>query len=333
MIDLSFNELKLIAQYRNISNDENKSKEDLIKALSRPKPKLVINKKKLEEDRKDFYNLRYKFSKKDADKYRKVIYDIKNHWYFSELEIEETRKKFNELEKILMLEKPRDDIDSVYYEDLDNYDDDDDDNNINDYDYVYRKIGSVRRLFKKFDIDYYKPILNDSGLDGIINSYMEYTSNGDRYENLLPEEYLNLMRPYLTDLINKHITTMELNNNNNSDNNNNNNNNNDNNNNNNTDRGEWKIQLTMINSCISTKSFKDKHTIYLKSEQVEIYMGSDTENVIDTLFNTLLQNFQCAQETSNDRGNEFIPDSVELLRYEFQRIDIRRANHICLLIG
>ena len=232
-----------------------------------------------------------------------------------------------------MLEKPRDDIDSVYYEDLDNYDDDDDDNNINYYDYVYRKIGSVRRLFKKFDIDYYKPILNDSGLDGIINSYMEYTSNGDRYENLLPEEYLNLMRPYLTDLINKHITTMELNNNNNSDNNNNNNNNNDNNNNNNTDRGEWKIQLTMINSCISTKSFKDKHTIYLKSEQVEIYMGSDTENVIDTLFNTLLLNFQCAQETSNDRGNEFIPDSVELLRYEFQRIDIRRANHICLLIG
>ena len=76
---------------------------------------------------------------------------------------------------------------------------------------------------------------------------------------------------------------------------------------------------------ISTKSFKDKHTIYFKSEQVEIYMGSDTENVIDTLFNTLLQNFQCAQETSNDTVSEFIPDSVELLRHEFQRIDIRRA--------
>ena len=112
-----------------------------------------------------------------------------------------------------MLKKPRDDIDSVYYEDLDNYDGDDDDNNINYYDYVYR------------------------------------------------------------DLINKHITTMELNNNNNSDNNNNNNNNNDNNNNNNTDRGEWKIQLTMINSCTSTKSFKDKHNIYSESKPVEIYMG------------------------------------------------------------
>ena len=94
MVNLSFNELKLIAQYRNISHYENKSKEDLIKSLSRPKPKLGINKKKLEEVRKDFYNIRHKFSKKKADKYRKVFYDIKNYRYLSELEIEETRKNF-----------------------------------------------------------------------------------------------------------------------------------------------------------------------------------------------------------------------------------------------
>ena len=53
MITLSLNELKLIAQYRNISDYENKSKEDLIKALSepKPKPKIGINKKKLKEIR------------------------------------------------------------------------------------------------------------------------------------------------------------------------------------------------------------------------------------------------------------------------------------------
>ena len=34
MINLSFDELSLIAQIRNISNYENKSKEDLIKALT-----------------------------------------------------------------------------------------------------------------------------------------------------------------------------------------------------------------------------------------------------------------------------------------------------------
>ena len=42
-------------------------------------------------------------------------------------------------------------------------------------------------------------------------------------------------------------------------------------------------------------------------------MGSATENVIDKLFNTLLQRFKLVQETSNERGSEFIPDSVELL--------------------
>ena len=81
----------------------------------------------------------------------------------------------------------------------------------------------------------------------------------------------------------------------------------------------------MQNSCISTKSFEDARTIHTWSKPVEIYMGSDTEGVIDTLFNTLLQNFQRAQETSNERESEFIPDSVELLYYHFQRIDIRRA--------
>ena len=54
-------------------------------------------------------------------------------------------------------------------------------------------------------------------------------------------------------------------------------------------------------------------------------MGSDTEDVTDTLFNTILQRFQQAQETSNDKGSEFILESVELLYYYFQKINIRRA--------
>ena len=54
-------------------------------------------------------------------------------------------------------------------------------------------------------------------------------------------------------------------------------------------------------------------------------MGSDTKDVIDKLSNTLLQRFQNAQETSNERGSEFIPESVELLYYHFQRIGLRRT--------
>ena len=49
MINLSFNELKLVAQYENISDYESKSKEDLVKALSEPKPKFGIKKNKLKE--------------------------------------------------------------------------------------------------------------------------------------------------------------------------------------------------------------------------------------------------------------------------------------------
>ena len=40
----------------------------------------------------------------------------------------------------------------------------------------------------------------------------EYTSRGDRCENLSPEEYLDMIRPYLRDLINNHKPKTKLNN-------------------------------------------------------------------------------------------------------------------------
>ena len=85
-VNLSFDELRLIAQIRNISDYEKKSKEDLIKAPSEIKqetpkqetpksqiPKseklkpekarleIRVNKKKLKKLRKDFDELRHKF--------------------------------------------------------------------------------------------------------------------------------------------------------------------------------------------------------------------------------------------------------------------------------
>ena len=91
------------------------------------------------------------------------------------------------------------------------------------------------------------------------------------------------------------------------------------------DLAESKIQQIIQNSCISTRNFEETRTIYSASKPVEIFMGSDTEDVIDTLFNTILQRFQQAQETSNDKGSKFIPESAELLYYHFRKIDIRRA--------
>ena len=100
MINLSLDKLRLIAQSRNISDYENKSEKDLVKALSKPKPKIRIKKMKLEEIRKDFYELRHKFSKKEIDKYRKAFHDIKSYRYLSTSEIKDAGKDLNELKKV-----------------------------------------------------------------------------------------------------------------------------------------------------------------------------------------------------------------------------------------
>ena len=285
-LNLSLNELRLIAEHKNISDYENKSAKDLIKPLRGSKPKLGINKNKLKEIKEDFYNLRHEFSKKDADKYRKLFYDIKNYRHLSELEIEEIRKKLNKLEKSLNLKKPCNNINRINYEGLDKDKDPDGEDADDD---KYRKIGSVTRLFKKSNRDYYKPTVVDRGFAGEANNYINYRSEGDKDEKLSPEEYLIMIRPDLRGLINRHKPIEELNNNNtdtnntntnnnnNTDTNNNNTDNNNDNSDNNTDRGEWKIQLSIIISCISTKSFNEKRTMHSKSKAVEVFMGSDTE--------------------------------------------------------
>ena len=175
-LNLSLNELRLIAEHRNISDYENKSAKDLIKALRGSRPRLGIKKNKLKEIKEDFYNLRHKFSKKDADKYRKLFYDIKNYRHLSELEIKEIRKKFNKLEKSLNFKKPRNNINSIHYEDLDKGKDPDGEDADDD---KYRKIGTVRRLFKKFNRDFYKPTVIDRGFAGELNNYIKYRSEGD----------------------------------------------------------------------------------------------------------------------------------------------------------
>ena len=158
----------------------------MIKALSEPKPEtpkpepkpeIRVNKRKLKNLRKDFDELRHKFSKKEIDRYRKAFYVAKNKKYLSESEIKKTKKNLTKLKKSLRFKKFRGNIDSVDYEDLDNYD--------YNYDFAdddeYRKIGSIRTLFKKLDSDYYKAIRTDSGFAKRNENYIEYTSNADRF--------------------------------------------------------------------------------------------------------------------------------------------------------
>ena len=121
-----------------------------------------------------------------------------------------------------------------------------------------------------------------------------------------------MIRPYLRDLIYNHKPTREDNEEDNEDN-------------SGSECGEWKIQLVMQNNFISTKNFEDTRTIYSASKPVEIYMGSDTENIIHTFFGTALERFQQAIVTSQKNGNEFTHESVALLYYYFQKVNIRRA--------
>ena len=275
------------------SKSESKSKPKT-KPETKPKPKLEpeleikVNKKKLKV-LKDFDELRHKFSNKDEIReYRQHFYDAKR-CKLSESKMKKLNKSLNKLKKSLKFKKFHSNIDRVDYEDFDNYDDNyfaDDDK--------YRKVGSIRKLFQQFDRDYYKPIKTDAGFAGRKNNYIEYKSKGDRYENLSSKEYLDVIRPYLRDLINNHKPTMESNNEEN-------------------DRAEWKIQLVMQNNFISNKNSEDTRTIYSASKPVEIYMGSDTENAIDTIFNTILGRIQQATETWNERGSRFSHESVALL--------------------
>ena len=127
------------------------------------------------------------FLKKDADKYRKLFYNIKNYRNLSELEIEEIRKNFNRLEKSLNFKKPRNNINNIHQEDLNsekelNLEDADDDK--------YRKTGSVRRLFEESNRDYYKPKVIDRGFAGEVNYDIKYISEGVKMKNYHLENIL-----------------------------------------------------------------------------------------------------------------------------------------------
>ena len=92
---------------------------------------------------------------------------------------------------------------------------------------------------KEFNRDYYKPTVIDRVFVGEVNNYIKYKSEEDKKKKLSPEEYLNMIRPDLRDLINKHEPIEELNNNNNNnDNDNNDNSDNNGHNNNDTNHGE-----------------------------------------------------------------------------------------------
>ena len=173
MINQSLNELKLVARNRNIRDYENKSEKDLIKALSKPKPKIKIDKKKLEEIRKDFNKLMHTFSKKEIDRYRKAFYEIKDYRYLFTSEIKAARKNLNKFKKILSLKGFMVMLMVLIMMIL-----------------IIMMMMILLMMMKTEKLealeDYYKPIKTDDSFGVRNNNYIEYTSREYIYKNLSP---------------------------------------------------------------------------------------------------------------------------------------------------
>ena len=70
--------------------------------------------------------------------------------------------------------------------------------------YHNKRIEEIGHLFNKFnEEDYYEPIKTGYAFDG---GYIEYKSREDKDNNLSLEEYLNIIRSYLRDIIDNHKT-------------------------------------------------------------------------------------------------------------------------------
>ena len=60
---------------------------------------------------------------------------------------------------------------------------------------------------QSIDKNYYKPIRTKIAFNG---NYTEYESKGDKDKNLSPKEYLDIIRIYLSHIINNHKTHKKL---------------------------------------------------------------------------------------------------------------------------
>ena len=162
-----------------------------------------------------------------------------------------------------------------------------------DYDnFEYKGIKDIENLFEiSIDKDYYKPKLNKSGYD---KNYAQYESKGDKILSL--KEYLNLIENYLRELLEEY-----------------------------KQKGEWKVQLILEVNFISLKPGSDETRImYTRSNNIEIMFGDDNDDIIEQLFESLLQKYE--ENLQNKmRGSEFEFDGVNFLYYDFNKTSINRG--------
>ena len=75
---------------------------------------------------------------------------------------------------------------------------------------------------------------------------------------------------------------------------------------------------------ISSRNFIESRDMYSKSDNFEIMMGPNTNEIIRDLFNSSLKRYQGSLQESM-RGSEFVFDYVEWLNYIFHKVDLKRS--------
>ena len=164
----------------------------------------------------------------------------------------------------------------------------------------YYGIRDIENLFDSDDDDndYYKPILVESSFK---NNYKYYESRGDKDKKLSVKQYLYKIMPYLSDIINDHKAIRN-------------------------ESNEWKIQINMHVNFISSKDTGETRIIYVWSDNEEIRLDNETDDIIKELFKSFLNNYQ-KKEIILRKGSGFIFESVDLLSYSFHKISLKEENH------
>ena len=91
-----------------------------------------------------------------------------------------------------------------------------------------------------------------------------------------------------------------------------------------TQFGEWKIQLIMSINFISSKDSNETCNMHKKSDNIEMMMCSETDDIIGEFFKSLLQKYQEGLEELM-RRSQCIFDGVDLLYYNLQEISLKRG--------
>ena len=74
----------------------------------------------------------------------------------------------------------------------------------------------------------------------------------------------------------------------------------------------------MTINFIYSKDSDETRTMHTTSDNIEIMMDSETDEINEELFESLFQRYQEGLEESM-KGSEFVFDSVDLLNYKFQK--------------